>query len=75
MWDKTKAWFKHSLTILWARVLAFSGLLLVAADTLIADQNVIGAIQSVLQPKYVPYFVVVIGILTELARRRTIGKV
>lgn len=75
MWDKIKAWFKHSLTILWARAVALAGLLLAAGDALLADPNVTGAIQSVLQPKYIPYFVIAIGIVTELARRRTAEKV
>lgn len=75
MWDKVKAWFKHSLTILWARAVTLVGLLLAAGDALLADPNVTGAIQSVLQPKYIPYFVIAIGVITELARRRTAEKV
>lgn len=75
MWDNIKAWFRHSLTILWARAVTLAGLLLAAGDVLLADPNVTGAIQSVLQPKYVPYFVIAIGVITELARRRTAEKV
>jgi hypothetical protein len=75
MWDNIKAWFKHSLTILWARAITLAGLLLAAGEALLADPNVTGAIQSVLQPKYIPYFVIAIGIITELARRRTTEKV
>jgi hypothetical protein len=71
MWDDIKAWFKHSLTILWARIVTFAGLLLAAAEPLLSDPNVTGAIQSVLQPKFVPYYVIAIGICTEIARRRT----
>jgi hypothetical protein len=74
MWDKIKAWFRHSVTILWARGVALVGLLLAASDALLADPNVSSAIQSVLQPKYVPYYVIVIGLTTELARRRTVEK-
>lgn len=74
MWDKIKAWFKYSVTILWARAVALAGLLLAAGETLLADQNVTGAIQSVLQPKLIPYFIVAIGLITELARRRTVAK-
>jgi hypothetical protein len=33
MWDKIKAWFKHSVTILWARVVALAGLLLAAGQS------------------------------------------
>jgi hypothetical protein len=74
MWDKIKAWFKYSLTILWARVIALAGLLLAAGEALLADPNVTGAIQSVLQPKFIPYFIIAIGLVTELARRRTVAK-
>jgi hypothetical protein len=75
MWEKIKAWFKHSITILWARVVALAGLLLAAGQSLLADPNVSGAIQSVLQPKFIPYYVIAIGLVTEIARRRTVEKV
>jgi hypothetical protein len=74
MWDNVKAWFKHSLTILWARVIALTGLLMAAGEALLADPNLSLAIQSVLQPKYIPYYVIAIGLITELARRRTVEK-
>jgi hypothetical protein len=74
MWGKAKAWFKHSLTILWARVIALTGLLMAAGEALLADPNISSAIQSVLQPKYIPYYVIAIGLITELARRRTVEK-
>jgi hypothetical protein len=73
MWDQIKAWFKHSLTILWARVVALAGLLLAAGQALLADPNVTAAIQAALQPKYIPYYVIAIGLITEIARRRTAG--
>ncbi len=75
MWEKAKAWFRHSITILWARVVALAGLLLMAGEQLLQDPNVSSAIQSVLQPKLVPYYVIAIGLVAELARRRTAGKV
>jgi hypothetical protein len=74
MWDKIKAWFKHSLTILWARGVALLGVLLAAGEALLQDPNVTMAIQSALQPKYIPYYIIAIGLLTECARRRTAGK-
>jgi hypothetical protein len=74
MWEKVKAWFKHSVTILWARLVALAGLLLAAGQSLLQDPNVSGAIQSALQPKFIPYYVIAIGLITELARRRTAGK-
>jgi len=72
MWDKIKAWFKHSLTILWARIVAVAGLLLAAGQSVLADPNVTGAIQSALQPKFIPYYVIAIGLVTEIARRRSL---
>ena len=71
MWDKIKAWFKHSITILWARAVALAGLMLMAGQSLLQDPNVTAAIQSLLQPKLIPYYVIAIGLITELARRRT----
>lgn len=72
MWDRIKSSFKHSVTILWARVVALAGLLLMAGQSLLQDPNVSAAVQSVLQPKFVPYYVIAIGLITELARRRTV---
>jgi hypothetical protein len=74
MWDKIKAWFKHSMTILWARTVALAGLVLAIVQALLSDQNVNSAVQSILQPKFIPYYVIAIGIVTELARRRTAGR-
>lgn len=71
MWDKIKSCFRHSLTILWARVVAVAGLALALAQSVLADPNVDSAIQQALQPKYIPYWVIAIGVVTELARRRT----
>jgi hypothetical protein len=73
MWDTVKAWFKHSVTILWARMVAFAGVLLATGQSLLQDPNVSGAIQTVLQPQFIPYYVIAIGLITELARRRTAG--
>ena len=74
MWDEVKAWFKYSLTILWARAVALAGLLLAAAEALLQDPNVSAALQAALQPKYVPYYVIAIGLVAEIARRRTAGR-
>lgn len=71
MWDKIKAWFKHSLTILWARVVALGGLLLGLAQALSVDPAINDAVHAALQPKFIPYYVIAIGLITELARRRT----
>ena len=74
MWDNIKAWFRHSVTILWARVVALAGLLLAAGQSLLQDPNVSGAIQTVLQPQFIPYYVIAIGLVTEIARRPPAGK-
>ena len=74
MWEKIKTWFKHSVTILWARVVALAGVALAMGQSLLGDPNVNSAVQTILQPKLIPYYVIVIGIVTELARRRTAGK-
>lgn len=74
MWEKIKAWFKNSLTIVWARAVAIIGILLAAGESLLQDPNITAAIQSMMQPKYIPYYVIAIGLITELARRRTVGK-
>ncbi len=74
MWEKLKAWFKHSLTILWARLVALGGLALALGQSLLDDPNITSAIQTALQPKFIPYWVIGIGLITELCRRRSIGK-
>ena len=73
--SKIIGWFKHSLTILWARVIALAGVLMAAGEALLADPKFTSALQSVLQPKYVPYYIIAIGLITELARRRTAKRV
>jgi hypothetical protein len=69
-----KAWFRHSLTILWARAMAAAGVLLAVGEALLQDPGVSAAIQTALQPRYIPYYVIAIGLVTELARRRTLGR-
>lgn len=74
MWDKIKAAFKNSVTILWARLVALVGVLLASGQSLVADPNIDAAIHAVLKPQYIPYYVIAIGLITELARRRTAGR-
>lgn len=74
MWNKIKAWFRHSATILWARAVALAGVTLAAFEGIMADPSMTAAVQQVLQPKFVPYYVIAIGLVTELVRRRTAGK-
>ena len=74
MWDHIKAWFRNSVTILWARLQVAAGLIAASIFALLQDPNVTNALQSVLQPKFIPYYVIAIGLVTELARRRTAGR-
>jgi hypothetical protein len=73
MWVKMKSWFNNSVTILWARVQVLAGIAAAALMALASDPNVTGAIQTALQSKYIPYYVIAIGLITEIARRRTAG--
>lgn len=75
MWFKTKSWFGNSLTILWARIQVLAGLLAALLMALATDPNVTGAIQVALEPRFIPYYVIAIGLITEIARRRTISHV
>ena len=75
MWSKTKSWFGNSLTILWARIQVLAGLLAAFLMPLATDPNVTGAIQVALEPRFIPYYVIAIGLITEIARRRTISRV
>ena len=75
MWSKTKSWFGNSLTILWARIQVLAGLLAALLMALATDPNVTGTIQVALEPRFIPYYVIAIGLITEVARRRTISRV
>jgi hypothetical protein len=48
-----------------------AGLVVACLMALASDPNVTGAIQAALQPKYIPYYVIAIGLIIEIARRRT----
>jgi hypothetical protein len=73
MWDRIKAWFRYSLTIFWARVQWLVGLLsagLIAAFsgydfTQLAAMTWKDAFKMLCA-------VAVAGVVTELARRRTL---
>lgn len=75
MWSNTKSWFRNSVTILWARFQVFTGLVAAVLMALATDSTVTGAIQGALEPKFIPYYVIAIGLITEIARRRTISAV
>ena len=71
MWNKIRSWFRNSVTIFWTRVQVLVGLTAASLMALASDPNVTGAIQSALQPKFIPYYVIAVGLITEIARRRT----
>jgi hypothetical protein len=75
IWSKLVAAGRDSATILWQRLVlataALSGVLVTLADTLGAPQ-VDNAIRAVLQPQWVPIYGVMIAVIGELARRRTL---
>jgi hypothetical protein len=73
MWNKVRFWFRNSVTIVWARLQVLAGLVVACLMALASDPNITGAIQAALQPKYIPYYVIAIGLITEMARRRTAG--
>jgi hypothetical protein len=77
MWERIKAWFRHSATILWARIVGLSGFVLAALEAtanLFELPGIRENIQLLLDPKYVPYYIIAIALVTELARRRTLKK-
>jgi hypothetical protein len=77
LWDRLVAAGKGSATILWARftiiVGALADLLVEVADWLNAP-GVADGIKMVLQPEYVGAFIVAVALISEVARRRTLGK-
>lgn len=75
MWSEIKSWFGNSLTILWARIQVLAGLLAASLMALASDPNVTAAIQVALEPRFIPYYVIAVGLITEIARRRTISRV
>jgi hypothetical protein len=62
MWEKIKAWFKNSETIFWARLQILVGCLWVALST--TD------LAPVLSGKYLTYWLILNGFMTEYLRRR-----
>jgi hypothetical protein len=70
MWEKIKSWFGHSETILLARSQVLLGAVGAVVTALVNDPNTSSAVQSLLKPEYIPYYVIGIGILTEVLRRR-----
>lgn len=73
-WQRFLAAFSDSATILWARILAFgSGAISFGISFLPAldpTSSIGTALQTVLQPKYVPWYTLAIAVIFEIVRRR-----
>lgn len=72
-----KDWFLRSATILWARLVALAGLVLAGLDWLASFAGLPGVsenIRAVLAPQVVPWYLIAIAVITELARRRTLPR-
>jgi hypothetical protein len=75
MWKRIKAFFGHSLTILWARLVAMIGVMLAFSDQLLDLFSLPGVkdqVQAILDPKYIPFYLIAIAVVTEIARRRSL---
>lgn len=64
MWSSIRKWFKDSETILWARLQMLGGAVL---QTLAVTDP--GLFSQYIPSKWVPVYLFVAGIVTELARR------
>lgn len=69
--DRACRLFKRSLTILWARFLFVLGIFLAVLTAPGVHESIVG---SLLRPEWVPYYLIAIAVLTELARRRTLNR-
>ena len=73
IFEKLKMWFHHSVTIAWARLLQFAGLALeFTAQVVDVLQAVNAQILPIVPPKWVGLYTLGIGLVTELARRRSL---
>lgn len=73
LWEKAKAWFKHSVTIVWARVQYVVGIIgagLIAAFSGY-DFNQLASLDAKSAFKMLA-FAALAGVVTEVARRRTL---
>jgi hypothetical protein len=64
MWNKIRAWFKDSETIVWARAQMLAGVVLTviaATDPALFNQYI--------PERWLPLYIVGAGIVTEVARR------
>lgn len=76
-WQRILLIFRNSETILWARIQVFGGVLIGLGDyanTLVHDSTVSDAVRQILDPKFIPFYVIGIGALTEIIRRHRTEK-
>jgi hypothetical protein len=72
-WDKIKAWFKDSLTIFWARVQWFGGILSAGLIFAFSGYDFTQLTSMDLKSAFKMLLAVsVAGVMTEIARRRTL---
>jgi hypothetical protein len=77
VWRRTAGMFRRSLTMAWAFLVGLAGsalALLPLLGDLLDAPGVKEAVQSLLHPDYVPYYIVAIALITALARLRTLGR-
>ncbi len=73
MWERIKAWFKHSVTILWARIQYVVGILAAGLIAAFSGYDFTQLTSMDLKSAFKMLCAVAIaGILTEVARRRTL---
>jgi hypothetical protein len=80
-WTKISAWCWHSLTVAWAYLQILAAAALVGIDqglegfaSALNDPAVVGQIKPLLPPQWVGYLVGFIGVITLLARLRSLIK-
>ena len=75
-WQRFMAVFKYSGTILWSRIVTFfgvlAGLAANAADWFGGSPQIQAAVHDVFDPKYVPWYLVGVALVTEYLRRRPV---
>lgn len=72
MWNKVWAWCKHSATIVWSRIVAATSIVLALVNEFVGNDAVHQALQGVMQPKFLPWYLLGVAVITEIVRRRTL---
>lgn len=57
MWDRIRVFFKDSETLVWARLQMLFGVIMMTD------------LSPILPAKYLPYYIIISGVVTELSRR------